>query len=48
MKELNGLANKLLISKIADHEEDGTKIQQIFQQVEEATKVFSVRTIIIL
>ena len=48
MKELKDLANKSKILKAIDYEEYGTKIQQIFQQVEEATKVFSVRTIIIL
>ena len=48
MKELEGLANKLQILKIIDHEEDGAKIQQIFQRVEGATTLFSVRTIIML
>ena len=48
MKELEGLANKSKILKVIDCEEYGTRIQQNFQRVEEATKVFSVRTIIIL
>ena len=48
MKEIEGLANKLLILQIIDHEEDGTKIQQIFQRVAGAATLFSVRTIIML
>ena len=48
MKELEGLANKSQFLQAIDHEEIGTKIEQIFQRVEEATKFFSVRTIIIL
>ena len=48
MKELEDLANKSQFLKITDHEEYGTKIQQIFQRVEGATTLFSVRTIIML
>ena len=48
MKELEGLANESQILQAIDHEEIGTKIQQIFQRVEGATTLFSVRTIIIL
>ena len=48
MKELEGLANKSKILQIIDHEEYGTKIQKIFQRVEEATNFFSVRTIVML
>ena len=48
MKELEGLANKSQFLQIIDQAEHGTKIQQIFQRVEEATKFFSVRTIILL
>ena len=48
MKELEGLADKSRFLRIIDHEECGTKIQQIFQRVERATTLFSVRTIIIL
>ena len=48
MKELEGLANKSQFLQMIDHEEYGTKIQQIFQRVEEATKFFSVHTNIIL
>ena len=48
MKKLEDLANESLTLKILDHEEDGTKIQQIFQRVEGATTLFSVRTIIML
>ena len=48
MKKLEDLANESLTLKILDHEEDGTKIQQIFQRVAGATTSFSVRTIIML
>ena len=48
MKELEGLANKSQFLQVIDHEEDGTKIQQMFQRVEGATTLFSVRTIIML
>ena len=44
MKKLNDLATKSLAIQILDHEAYGSKIQQIFQRVKEATMSF-VRTI---
>ena len=48
MKKLKDLADKSLVIRILDNEAQGTKIQQIFQRVEGATKFFFVRTIIII
>ena len=45
MKELKDLADKSLTLQILDHEAYGSKIQQIFQRVKEATMSFFVRTI---
>jgi len=45
MKELKDLADKSLATRILDHEAYGTKVQQIFQRVKEATTSFFVRTI---
>ena len=45
MKELEDLADKSLAIQILDHEAYGSKIQQIFQRVKEATMSFFVRTI---
>ena len=45
MKELKDLADKSLATRILDYEAYGTKIQQIFQRVKEATMSFFVRTI---
>ena len=45
MNELKDLADKSLAIRILDHEPYGTKIQQIFQRVKEATTSFFVRTI---
>jgi hypothetical protein len=44
MKELKVLADKSLATHILDHEAYGTKIQQIFQRVKEATMSFFVRS----
>ena len=46
MKELKDLAVQSLATRILDHEAYGTKIQQIFQRVKEATTSFFVRTFI--
>ena len=46
MKKLKYLADKSLAIRILDNEAQGTKIKQIFQRVERATKSFFVRTII--
>ena len=46
MKELQDLAGKSLAIQILDHEAYASKIQQIFQRVEDATKTFVVRTIV--
>ena len=48
MKKLKDLADKSLVIRILDNEAQGTKIQQIFQRVEGATKFFFVRAIIIM
>ena len=48
MKKLKDLADKSLVVQILDNEAYGTKVQQIFQRVEGATKSFFVRTIIII
>jgi len=48
MKKLKDLANKSLAIRILDNEVHGTKIRQIFQRVEGATKSFFVCTIIII
>jgi hypothetical protein len=48
MKELEDLADKSLATRILDHEAHGTKIQQIFQRVKEATMSFLVRTIMFI
>ena len=48
MKKLKDLADQSLVIRILDNEAQGTKIQQIFQRVEGATKFFFVRTIIII
>ena len=48
MKELEGLTNGSQFLQIIDHEEYGTRIQQIFHRVEKATTLFSVHTIIML
>ena len=45
MKELEDLTDKSLATRILDHEAYGSKIQQIFQRVNEATISFSVRTV---
>ena len=45
MKELKDLADKSLTRQILDYEAYGSKIQQIFQRVKEATTSFFVRTI---
>ena len=45
MKELKDLADKSLATRILDHEAYGSRIQQIFQRVKEATMSFFVRTI---
>ena len=48
MMELKDLADKSLATKILDHEAYGSKIQQIFQRVKEATMSFFVRTIMFM
>jgi len=48
MKELKDLADKSLAIQILDNESYGTKIRQIFQRVEGATKSFFVHTIMII
>ena len=48
MKKLKDLADKSLATRILDNEAQGTKIKQIFQRVEGATKSFFVRTIFIM
>ena len=48
MKELKDLADKSLATRILDHEAYGSKIQQIFQRVKEATMSFFVRTIMFI
>ena len=48
MKELKDLADKSLATRILDHEAYGSKIQQIFQRVKEATMSFLVRTIMFI
>ena len=48
MKELQGLAETSLAMQILDNDAYGTKIQQVFQRVEAATKSFFVHTIIII
>jgi hypothetical protein len=48
MKELKDLADRSLATHILDYEAYGTKIQRIFQRVEEATKSFLVRTIVFI
>ena len=48
MKKLKDLADKSLATRILDNEAQGTKIKQIFQRVEGATKSFFVRTIVII
>ena len=48
MKELKDLADKSLATRILDHEACGSKIQQIFQRVKEATVSFIVRTIMFI
>ena len=48
MKELKDLADKSLATHILDHEAYASKIQKIFQRVEEAMKSFSVRTIVFI
>ena len=45
MKELKDLADKSLAIRILDYEAYGTKVQQIFQRVEQATTIFFVRII---
>ena len=45
MKELKDRANKSLTRQILDYEAYGSKIQQIFQRVKEATTSFFVRII---
>ena len=45
MKELKDLADKSLTRQILDYEAYGSKIQQIFQHVKEATTSFFVRII---
>ena len=48
MKELKDLADKSLATQILDYEAIGSKIQQIFQRVREATMSFFVRTIMFI
>ena len=48
MNELKDLADKSLARQILDHEEYGSKIQQIFQRVKNATTTFFVRTFIFM
>ena len=48
MKELKDLVDKSLAIQILDHEAYGSKIQQIFQRVKEATISFLVRTIMFI
>ena len=48
MKELKDLADKSLATRILDHEAFGSKIQQIFQHVKEATISFFVCTIMFI
>ena len=48
MKQLKDLADKSLATRILDHEAYGSKIQQIFQRVKEATMSFFVRTIMFI
>ena len=48
MKELKDLADKSLATRILDHEAYGSKIQQIFHRIKEATMSFFVRTIIFI
>ena len=45
MKKLKDLSDKSLATRILDYEAYGTKIQQIFQRVKEATMSFFVSTI---
>ena len=46
MKKLKDLADKSLATQILDNEAQGTKIKQVFQRVQGATKSFFVRAII--
>ena len=48
MKDLKDLADKSLAIQILDHEAYGSRIQQIFQRVKEATMTFFVRTIMFI
>jgi hypothetical protein len=48
MEQLKDLADKLLATRILDHEAYGPKIQQIFQRIREATTSFFVRTIVVI
>ena len=48
MKELKDLADKSLATRILDHEAYGSKIQEIFQRIKEATMTFFVRTIMFI
>ena len=45
MKKLKDLSDKSLATRILDYEAYGTKIQQIFQRIKEATMSFFVSTI---
>ena len=48
MKELEDLADKSPVTRILDHEACRSKIQHIFQRVNEATISFVVRTIMFI
>ena len=48
MNKLMDLAGKSLATQILDHEAYGSKIQQVFQRVKEATMSFFVRNIMFI
>ena len=48
MKELKDLTDKSLAIQILDHEAYVSKIQEIFQRINNATTTFTVRTIMFI